>query len=357
MSGLATLRELFDHNDWARDKVLKLADGLSDEQLDRTFEMGSGSLRATLFHLWACEFGWLRRWQPGSDHGYADEPAGESVEEIRRRFVETAAERDALIDGLTDADAGRRITFERSSGGSCTFPLGDMMLHVTNHGIHHRAQALNMLRHLGIEKVPGVDYLFMRAERPTVQPSPEMIEQSRQRGFNLSPNPGSPVEFDLDTLREYYRFSDWATNYLHGLAVELSDEQLDREFEMGLITLRKTLMHLNEAEVWWHSYWIKNPKPRNDKSEAITMAELGDRIRESNHQRDTFLATCSPDDLLQPVTIEPSPGRKMTFRLGESVMQLPGHGTHHRAQAINMLRRMGVALKDVDYLDWYRETN
>lgn len=357
MSGLATLRELFNHNDWARDKLLALTADLSNDHLDRPFEMGPGSLRATLYHLWACEFFWLLRWQPRPNHGYADEPAGESIDEMRRRFIETAAERDAFMAGLTEADGARRITYQRRDGGTSTFPLGDMMLHVTNHGVHHRAQALNMFRHLGVKKVPGLDYLFMRGERPTLPLSAEMIAMWKERGFNLSDKPEPPVAFDLDTVREYFRFSDWATRYLHGLAVELSDEELDRGFEMGMGTLRKTLIHIHDAESWWYHYWIEKPQPNIDLSKAMTMAELHERIGKSNERRDAFLANCGPDDLLRPMTIEPSPGHKMTFRLGETVMQLPGHGTHHRAQAINMLRRLGVALKDVDYLDWYHETN
>ena len=180
MSGLATLRELFNHNDWARDKLLALMDDLSDEQLDRPFEMGSGSIRSTMYHLWACEFFWFQRWKPGSEHGYADEPAGESIDEMRRRFVEIAVRREALFAESSEADTARRITFEARAGGTRTFPLGDMMLHVSNHGVHHRAQALNMLRHVGVEKLPGLDYLFMRGARPTVQ-FPHRVKKSIRR--------------------------------------------------------------------------------------------------------------------------------------------------------------------------------
>jgi uncharacterized damage-inducible protein DinB len=31
------------------------------------------------------------------------------------------------------------------------------LVHVCTHGAHHRAQALNMLRHLGVEELPEVD--------------------------------------------------------------------------------------------------------------------------------------------------------------------------------------------------------
>lgn len=46
---------LFADNDWANARILKLADGLNDKQLDLQREMGFGSLRATLFHIWAAE--------------------------------------------------------------------------------------------------------------------------------------------------------------------------------------------------------------------------------------------------------------------------------------------------------------
>jgi uncharacterized damage-inducible protein DinB len=33
-----------------------------------------------------------------------------------------------------------------------------MMLHVFNHGTYHRGQLVNMLRQLGIEKIPPTDF-------------------------------------------------------------------------------------------------------------------------------------------------------------------------------------------------------
>jgi uncharacterized damage-inducible protein DinB len=49
------------------------------------------------------------------------------------------------------------------------------------------------------------------------------------------------------------------------------------------------------------------------------------------------------------VTVEPVPGAPLTFRIAESVMQLPTHGTHHRAQALAMLRALGRAAPRVSY--------
>jgi uncharacterized damage-inducible protein DinB len=35
----------------------------------------------------------------------------------------------------------------------------DVFLHVLNHGTYHRGQLVNMLRQLGIEKIPQTDFI------------------------------------------------------------------------------------------------------------------------------------------------------------------------------------------------------
>ncbi|MCA9255670.1 MAG: hypothetical protein KDA33_08520, partial [Phycisphaerales bacterium] len=44
--------------------------------------------------------------------------------------------------------------------------------------------------------------------------------------------------------------------------------------------------------------------------------------------------------LLDEVVAEPAQGMFLTFRRGETMLQIAQHGTHHRAQALNMLRRL-----------------
>ena len=39
-------------------------------------------------------------------------------------------------------------------GREYAFPRGNVIVHVTTHGMHHRAQCVNMLRHIGINPLP-----------------------------------------------------------------------------------------------------------------------------------------------------------------------------------------------------------
>jgi uncharacterized damage-inducible protein DinB len=56
--------------------------------------------------------------------------------------------------------------------------------------------------------------------------------------------------------------------------------------------------------------------------------------------------------LYRVVIAKPGPELELAFHLGESLLQLGVHGTHHRAQAINMLRQLGARTPPTDYLDW-----
>ena len=152
---MSTLTELYAHHDWARDKLMALARELDDEALDRPFEMGPGSLRATLRHLYGAERIWFERWQGAEQPQFSRSRTIVAMDDLWQAFRKLAAARNEYIDGQ---DLTRPITYTDQDGRTRTNRLGDLMLHVCNHGVHHRAQALNMLRHLDAE-LPRLDYV------------------------------------------------------------------------------------------------------------------------------------------------------------------------------------------------------
>jgi uncharacterized damage-inducible protein DinB len=330
------LAALFVHNDWARDKLMGLASPLSDEQLDRPFDIGPGCLRAVLLHLYGCERNWLGRWL---ERELAEAPSWRerlSMGDLWAAFRKVADIRSAFLDRIGEAGLSRKITFVYAGNGKTyTFPIGDMALHVTNHGHHHRAQAANMLRHLGA-KLPGLDYLYMKIE----------------------PSPPPPPKFDRDTLREYYRYGDWAMERVLDCCSGLGDDPLDRPFEMGLGSLRKSLTHIRDAEQWWQDNWTSDdPKlPWKALPETTSIAQLRRLFRETAGARFALLDRLEDVELQRSVSAQPSADQKFTFALGETMLQLCGHGVYHRAQAINMLRRVGgPSPGEVDYIDWYEQ--
>lgn len=327
---LGTLHELFAFNDWARDAIMKSAVGLSKEQLDRPFEMGPGSLRNTLNHLCAVEGIWLDRWQ-GKKPNYRVSGDGIEMGSMWEEWRDTATRRNSYLAGLMDADLATDLTYVNIKGETLTFPIGAMLLHVCNHGSYHRAQVLNMLRHVGaVMPKPETDYIFMKLHDPE----------------------GTPCRLDMETIRSYLRYSDWAQERTLQAAGALSDAQLDRTFEMGVGSLRQTLAHLRDAESWWLSNWTKGagalfPEDRSRE----TIEEVSSSFHVIRELRERFLQPISDADLTRHIDVMPRPGMIKRFPLGVTLLQICHHGTHHRAQAVNMLRHVGGDVPVMDLLE------
>ena len=143
---------LFAHDRWATGTILVACSKLPGEDFHRRFDIGLGSLHDTLTHIVGATRSWTdtlsgqpARPRPESDgqrrtpdqlRAMFDESHEEFTTESRRRPLEEIVTRH-MRDGQT---------FDLSRGA--------VIAHVPTHNMHHRAQCLNMLRHLGVKPLP-----------------------------------------------------------------------------------------------------------------------------------------------------------------------------------------------------------
>lgn len=143
---------LLAHNRWANAQLIDACEDLTVEQFHQQFDMGCGSLHDTITHILAA----MRAWTDVLHEREVRmrlEGERRSLDQLRTLAEEIADAFDAATklgphDGVVRPERGGR-TFPFSRGGILT--------HVTTHGVHHRAQCLNMLRQLGVEpeKLPN----------------------------------------------------------------------------------------------------------------------------------------------------------------------------------------------------------
>lgn len=162
MIPLATLRELFDFNYWARDRQLQACAALTQEQFLRPLGSSYSSLRDTLAHLVGAEWVWLERWRghsptPAEAAGFAAEKFS-TLAVVEERWWDVERGVRDYLGRLDESALGRPLTYQNLKGETWSYPLWRTLVHVVNHQTYHRGQVTTLLRQLGAQP-PQIDYL------------------------------------------------------------------------------------------------------------------------------------------------------------------------------------------------------
>lgn len=156
---LDSFKEYFSYSDWANTRLCEVAGNLSNEALDQPFDIGLGSLRRTLTHIWAGEHVWTLRWQGRSETPWPIETAPVAPATLLQRYAEVRARRDAFVAELSPEKLRDEVVYRDSKGSLFHATLNEMILQLMVHSIHHRAQAANLIRRLG-GTVDDMDYMY-----------------------------------------------------------------------------------------------------------------------------------------------------------------------------------------------------
>lgn len=340
--------DLYRYNDWANERVFRLAATLSDHELDQPRDLGPGTLRATLYHLWTAEEIWLDRWQLKPWRIIDADPRGLSVEAIGERLQSVAAARRTLIEAERATQWQRLVRYQDMKKNEAERVLRELLVHVANHGIHHRAQVLSYLRGFGRTIPVGIDYVFYRIARPTVAQPPEALAFFQSAQLEVASGPGVELAWDRTIVQRYFAYHDWATQRLLDLVAACDDAALDRPFAMGPGSIRKTLIHLHDVEPFWYRNWTVGGANFQRTAPSTSIADLRASWHAHAQQRNRYVADINDAEALRVIAASFG-GPVFNIQVLESMLQIVGHGTHHRAQAINMARQCGLTVPLFDY--------
>ena len=158
------LNNLYDYGYWANGKLFDAISQLTEEQFTESVGGGHESIRNTLVHVLSAEWGWLSRCggpERGARLNPADYPNAETLKGTWSK-VETYVRE--FLSTLKDEDLAREVEYMNDRGEKRSMPVGELLQHTANHGVHHRGQVALMLRSLGY--APGnVDMLIYYAAK------------------------------------------------------------------------------------------------------------------------------------------------------------------------------------------------
>lgn len=142
------LRTHIDYTAWASQRLVQAAGELNDEELHRDFGTADGSILGTLVHTFAADRLWLSRLS-GSPHPGFISDADRHLAVLQNDWPALHQAWREWAAGLTDDKARESLSYRDMKGRTWRQPVWQLVLHVVNHGTHHRGQVAGFLRSLG----------------------------------------------------------------------------------------------------------------------------------------------------------------------------------------------------------------
>lgn len=167
MNAVDLIQRLHQHRAWVNENLLAAALALSEDQLPREFQIGQGSIWKSLLHLYAAEFVWLEALLGNDDPLVQGDLPGRipgnqmgeggitSLDDLREKWATLQHRWDSYLAELPPESLDEPVyKFAFSTGKRIATRRSDVLLHVCTHAQYTTAQVVNMLRQVGVEKLP-----------------------------------------------------------------------------------------------------------------------------------------------------------------------------------------------------------
>jgi uncharacterized damage-inducible protein DinB len=161
---------IYDYLALSRRRIFDWTRPLTPEQYTREHPIGLATLARTLTHLYTSEWYYLERMQERDVPAYDTWPIRDETPppfaEIEAAWTEQAARTRVALAEQRDwtAPIQYRVTNDAGSVDLVTTTAADIATQLALHEMHHRAQAMNMLRHLGVN-AEDIDFNTLMYDR------------------------------------------------------------------------------------------------------------------------------------------------------------------------------------------------
>jgi len=155
------LRKQIEYTEWASLRLLAAAGELSPAELTRDFQTADGGVLGTLAHIFAGDRVWLARFAGEAPPPFLTD-ADRDLAVLQQRWPELLGRSKKWAADLTDEQALAEFAYIDNKGRHWKQPLWQLVLHVVNHGSHHRGQVAGFLRSMGHTPPPTDLHYYYR---------------------------------------------------------------------------------------------------------------------------------------------------------------------------------------------------
>ncbi len=187
-TAVTLLERLHQHRAWVNNNLLAAAAQLNDDQLRRSFPIGQGSVWKSLTHLYAAEYVWLAALEgeeqaitpgdlPGELPGNQQAAnAVSNIDELRQNWMGLEKRWQHYLAALTPESLDEPVyRFSQAFRERIGSRRSDVLMHVCTHAQYTTAQVVNMLRQLGLEKLPATMLMAMGRQEVNSQSASAVV--------------------------------------------------------------------------------------------------------------------------------------------------------------------------------------
>ncbi|MEQ1676055.1 MAG: DinB family protein [Chitinophagaceae bacterium] len=160
------LKQYAAYNIWATHKITDVILSLPEEKQVAELPSSFTSLYKTVLHMLDAESIWWQRLKLLERLTVPSQQFKGTLQELVAELHQQSKLWEEWIANASELSIEHVFQYQTFTKEQYKQPTWQMLLHVFNHSTYHRGQLINMLRQLGVEKLPGTDFsLWSRGQR------------------------------------------------------------------------------------------------------------------------------------------------------------------------------------------------
>lgn len=154
------LKQYATYNIWANQQIFPVILALTEAQQMQELPSSYNNLYKTVLHMWDAESIWWQRMKLSEKILVPGKTFSGTLQEGAACLIHQSKQWEEWISNASDLAIEHVFEYKTFDGTVYKQPIWQMLQHVFNHGTYHRGQLINMLRQLGIEKIPATDFII-----------------------------------------------------------------------------------------------------------------------------------------------------------------------------------------------------
>lgn len=152
------LKQYAAYNIWANQRIVDVILALPEEKQLAEVPSSFNSLYKTVLHMWDAESIWWQRMKMQERITVPSENNNGTMQDAVSGLMQQSKQWEEWISSASDLSLDHVFQYYNKKKEHFKMPVYQMLHHVFNHGTYHRGQLINILRQLGVDKVPQTDF-------------------------------------------------------------------------------------------------------------------------------------------------------------------------------------------------------